>query len=154
MFREKRVRDIMRDPSLMELSPDNTIKELVAAFVQASKDGKADTMLLVKERDTIIGIVSWTDLLDLLEPPYTKGAIKMEIFWEGLFTDRWRGIAKRKVKELMQPPVVVGPDDTLMKVSHTLNEREVETALVVEQGQLVGIVSISDLFSELLQQPA
>ncbi|MBO8128315.1 MAG: CBS domain-containing protein [Peptococcaceae bacterium] len=149
MISEKRVRDIMGPSLLVEVSPETSVKELVAAFMQAIREGK-DPTVLIKERNNVVGMLNRNDLLDILDPPYTKGDIKMEIFWEGLFTDQWRAVAERKVKDLMRSPVVVDPDDTLMKVSHIFNDRKVSTVLVVDQGQLVGTVSVDNLFNELV----
>ncbi len=52
----------------------------------------------------------------------------------------------RSVGDLMTRNVVVGvPEDDLKAVGHTMTERRIRHLPVVEQGKLVGIVSIGDI---------
>ncbi len=52
----------------------------------------------------------------------------------------------RRVEALMTRDVVVGrPDDDLTAVAHTMTERRIRHLPVVDQGRLVGIVSIGDV---------
>jgi len=151
MLQEKRAREISGSSLPVEVGPDSNIKELAAAFMQAWRYGNTDPTALVKEGNNIVGMINQADLLDALEPSYTKGAIKTEIFWQGLLTERWRGIANYKVKELMRPPVVVDANDTLMKVSHVLNTQGAGMVLVVDGERLVGTITAGDILKELMQ---
>lgn len=52
----------------------------------------------------------------------------------------------RRVEALMTRNVVLGrPDDDLVSVAHTMTERRIRHLPVVDQGRLVGIVSIGDV---------
>jgi CBS domain-containing protein len=56
----------------------------------------------------------------------------------------------RAVAELMTRDVVVGvPDDDVKTVGHTMTERRIRHLPVVDQGRLVGIVSIGDVVKAL-----
>lgn len=147
---EKRVRDIMSFSSLVEVGPESSIKEVVTASLPALRAGYSPT-IVVKDGDKIIGMACWNDVLGALVPAYAKGKIKMEIFWEGLFTEQWHAIAGEKIKKLIRPPVFVALDDTLMKVAYKLVNDKINSVLVKDQGKLVGVISTGDLFNELLQ---
>jgi CBS domain-containing protein len=52
----------------------------------------------------------------------------------------------RSVDQLMTKEVVIGlPQDDLMSVAHTMTENRFRHLPIMEQGQLVGIVSIGDI---------
>ncbi len=153
MAKEKRVRDIMGFSQMVEMGHESTVKEVVAAALPALKAGYNPT-IVVKERDNIIGVLCWNDLLNVLLPPYTKGEIKVEIFWEGLLLDQWRTIADLNVKDAMRSPVFVDIDDTLAKVAYTLIESKMSSVLVTDRGKMVGMIGAGDLFNELYECPA
>jgi len=148
MASEKRVRDIMGFSSVIEVDRESSVKNLVTTSLPALKSGYNPT-ILVKDENSIVGMLSWDDLLYALVPSYAKGYWKMEIFWEGLFIDQWKNIADCKVKDLMRPPIAVNIDDTLAKVAYTLVNSKVSSVLVNDRGKMVGMISTGDLFTHL-----
>lgn len=150
MKKEKRVRDIMGFSSVIEVEQERSIKDTVAVSLPALKSGYNPT-ILAKDGNKIVGMLSCEDLLNALLPSYTKGDIKMEIFWEGLFQDQWRTIADRTIKDLMRPPVSVDINDSLTKVAYKLVNSRVSSVLVSDRGKVVGTISTGDLFSQLLE---
>jgi len=59
---------------------------------------------------------------------------------------REEAVFDRPVEALMTRQVVLGrPDDDLASVAHTMTERRIRHLPVVDQGRLVGIVSIGDV---------
>lgn len=150
MMQEKRVKGVMSDSLPLDVNPGCSMGELVSMFVQVAKCGNTGRMAVIRDGDSIVGMISRSDLLDILEPSYTKENIKMEIFWQGLFSERWNDIARRKVKEFMRPPVVVDVNDNLMKAAHVMNSKNTRIALVVEDYELVGTISVEDLLGELV----
>lgn len=153
MIKEKRVRDIVGFSQLVEVDYKNTIKEVVGAALPLLKAGYSPT-IVVKEQSKIIGMLCWSDILNVLLPAYAKGEIKMEVFWEGLLFHQWSTIADHNVKDAMRQPVFVDIDDTLAKVAYTLIENKISSILVTDRGKLVGMISAGDLFNELYDDPA
>ena len=83
-------------------------------------------LVVVEEPDRPIGILSERDIV--------RAAARDE------------KVFARLVQDLMTRDVIVGvPDDDLKTVGHTMTERRIRHLPVVEQGKLVGIVSIGDI---------
>jgi CBS domain-containing protein len=83
-------------------------------------------LVVVEEPDRPIGILSERDIV--------RAAARDE------------KVFARLVQDLMTRDVIVGmPDDDLKAVGHTMTERRIRHLPVVEQGKLVGIVSIGDI---------
>jgi len=151
MSREKRVRDLVGTLPLCKVGPEDDLKTLAAVLAKTVEGDNPDPLALVMDGSQIIGTVNRADLLSALEPPYTKGRIKMEVFWEGLFTEQWCGIVSGKVKDFMRSPVVVDINDTLMKAAHVMTENRVSTVLVLDADRVAGTLSVIDLIQELVK---
>ena len=90
----------------------------------------------VLEEDELCGIVTERDLVTAL--PWRIDALDSEL---------GRAASRRPVREIMRKPVLtIGPNDHMDAVAKLLMARHVGALPVVEQGQLVGIVTESDLF--------
>jgi CBS domain-containing protein len=83
-------------------------------------------LVVVDEPDRPVGILSERDIV--------RAAARDE------------QVFARLVQDLMTRDVIMGvPDDDLKAVGHTMTERRIRHLPVVEQGKLVGIVSIGDV---------
>lgn len=59
---------------------------------------------------------------------------------------KWDDLSSRQVGEVMKTEVITGmPQDDLRSLAHTMTEQRVRYLPVVDQGQLVGIISIGDV---------
>ncbi len=146
---EKRVEDIMESLPAAEVQPDSQLRTVLNIISEAEGKGKCNPTVLVREGDLILGTVSSSDILSALQPRYTKGRMKMEIFWEGLLTEQWHKIACRAVTDVMKTPVIVDANDTLMKASHKMTKHNASVVLVADLNRIVGAVSVKGLFREL-----
>lgn len=80
----------------------------------------------------------------------------------GMFSERdyarrvvLKGKASREitVREIMTPnPYTVGPDQTLMECMALMTEKHVRHLPVIEEGRLVGIISIGDVVKEIIAE--
>ena len=90
--------------------------------------------VLVKEKDTIAGIFTERDYLQ-------KIALNS------------RSSRNTTVKEVMSSPVITAePDDSIQQCMETMTSCRCRHLPVVEEGQLLGIVSIGDLVKRMLEE--
>ena len=101
--------------------PEQSIREGLALLARHNIGA-----LIVVEGDRPVGILSERDIV-------REGARREDVF-------------TRTVADLMTRDVITGqPQDDLQSVAHTMTEKRVRHLPVVEQGRLVGVVSIGDV---------
>ncbi len=130
------VADIMRRRPVC-VAPEATLRDLVGLLVRRGISGCP----VVDADGTAVGTVSTTDLLwlsDSLVPLSPKSPQ-----WQ----DRARTILDgQTVRDIMTPDVFgVRPEEGLEALSLFFSKTGLHRALVLDDGDLVGVVSISDL---------
>jgi CBS domain-containing protein len=104
------------------IAPGDTVRRALALLAEHS----VGALVVVDETQRPVGILSERDIV-------REAARNEDLFG-------------RRVRDLMTKDVVVGtPQDDLTSVSHTMTERRIRHLPVVDQGKLVGIVSIGDV---------
>ena len=104
------------------IGPGESIRRALALLA----DHGVGALVVVDETSRPIGIVSERDIV--------REAARNETLFG------------KAVREIMTRDVVVGtPQDDLKSVSYTMTERRIRHLPVVDQGKLVGIVSIGDV---------
>jgi len=79
----------------------------------------------------------------------TGGFVDMRDHIRDLPGDAFEGY---KVEDIMTPvPVEIGPEATLAEAARLLRDNDVRRALVVSRGQLVGIVTATDILNAVAQ---
>lgn len=148
---EKAVRDVMVDQGqCIVVKPQDRIKEVIMAFgTMGFGTCEKDCVALVKDGPRLVGMVTIMDLLEVIEPAFLKGENTCEAFWSGLFTQRCRNVAEKRVGEFMRPPVVVSPDDTLMKLASLINRYHADVIPVMNGDCLVGLARAADVFKHI-----
>ena len=122
-----RISDILRSKSVdgasvVSIGPDASVAELVAQLAEHGIGA-----LIVTEGADIVGIVSERDVVRRL---HSDGA----------------GVLDGHVRALMTSPVTTcAPGDQVDAIAETMTERRFRHMPVVEDGQLVGVVSIGDV---------
>jgi len=107
---------------LITIAPEQPVKEAVALLSQHN----IGAIVVLDEMDALIGILSERDVVRQL-------------------THR-DDLLNQPVKELMTAKVITCvPQDDLMSVAHVMTERRFRHMPVVEQGKLLGIISIGDV---------
>jgi CBS domain-containing protein len=104
------------------IGPEQTVAEAIALFKQHNIGA-----LPVTDADgRLIGILSERDIVRRL--PEFEQMLAVPVQW------------------LMMAEVITAvPDDDLMSVAHTMTERRIRHLPVVENGHLIGIISIGDI---------
>ena len=143
-----KARDIMAT-DIRTVGPDATIDVAIKIMTERRVTG----VPVVDDTGTLVGILTEGDLLRRVETG-TGDRLRP------LFLDLLLGSGKeavqyvrthsRRVRDLMSPHVVtVTEDDSLTEVVRLMERRRIRRLPVVRDGQLVGIVSRSDLITAL-----
>ncbi len=134
--------DLVRDwmtTSLITICPDDTVRE--AYYLM--KDHFLRRLLVV-EGGNLVGVLSLSDVQALVsrEPldPFHLG-----------FSIVTGESHKHKVREIMQAmPVTVAPDATIKEAARIMLDNQVQALPVIsKEGQLVGILTDSDIFRQV-----
>lgn len=109
--------------------PDATVRELLAALAEHHIGA-----LVVADGDEVVGIVSERDIVRML---HREGDTVLDA----------------EVRELMTREVVsAGPADAVDAVATLMTERRIRHLPVLEEGRLVGVVSIGDVVSSRMRE--
>jgi CBS domain-containing protein len=128
-----RISDILRTKSSAEsvvsIAPDATVGELVATLAEHGIGA-----LIVTQGADVVGIVSERDVVRRLH-------------------DRGADILATAVSELMTSPVITcSPNDYVDAIAETMTEHRFRHLPVVDEGQLVGVVSIGDVVKNRIRE--
>lgn len=146
--------------------------------IQAGERGRFHKTLLVTDRlSRIIGKITIFDMIRALIPEAAKtsgeamrayyrtissrtlkvadeiGEIQQRFKWlHSTFFDLVKEETKKKVKDIMSPvyPLLV-EEDTINKAIYVMFRENIRQPMVVRGDEIVGVVSIMDIFPELLE---
>lgn len=142
-----RARDIMITP-VVTVSPDTTVSE-VARVLLARNIGAVP---VVDENGSVLGIVSESDLLRRPE----TGTVKRRS-WLAWFeapttlAEEYARVHGTRARDVMNKEVLwVAPDVDLLDVVDLMERRRVRRVLIMEGGELRGILCRSDLLRGML----
>ncbi|MCL6634412.1 MAG: CBS domain-containing protein [Peptococcaceae bacterium] len=156
--KEKRVKDIMTPiEEYSSVSANNTVGEAISILKKSfcpDPDAPCNghRSVLVYDNDKLVGLVTFRALLTAIEPRFIKvDQWAVPVFWEGLFTERCREEARKKVREIMVPIklITLDAEDTIIKAVHAMIKHKLGSLPVVKDGAVVGMVRISEIFHEI-----
>jgi CBS domain-containing protein len=138
-----RVRDIMVAP-VITASPNASVKSVAETFVRH----RISAVPVVDDKGKLLGMISEGDLLHRAE----AGTEKQRPWWLRAFVgpdtlaNEYVKAHARKVSDVMTPQVITAsPETPLHEVAALLEKHSVKRVPIVENGQLVGIVSRANL---------
>lgn len=140
--------DIMSSP-VITVGPDTQVRHIAALL-----DKHRISAVPVMEHGKLVGIVSEADLLHRHEIG-TDGIASSGSWWLRLFTadqsvaDYVKSHATRARDIMTRDVASVQPDTPVAKIARLLEKRGVKRVPVLQDGQLVGIVSRSNLVQAL-----
>lgn len=167
---ERRARNIMVPlSSFSTIREDRTVAEAIEVISRSfrtimSTSTVHETVhrstLILDTQDRVVGVLSFTDLLKGLQPPYmrllkdrppTADSIHIEsLNYSGMFTVMARDLTKKKVGDLMsEAPPTIDADANLMEAASRLLSLNVRRLLVIERGKAIGVLREQDLFFEI-----
>ena len=150
-----RAKDVMTS-CFKTLKAGDTIAEAVNRFRRASREQGKNVfgMMVVDDDDHLVGMLSMYDILLFVQPRHASVWSELEDMDQaGMFADLLERVKHIRVGDLMTPEVVtIAPDTHLMVIVDIMIKRHIRRLPVVSDGDVVGIVYISDLFYHLLRQ--
>lgn len=177
-MKTKRVKDIMVPLSeYATVSENDSLRDAVAALKKSQEDfDKAKyrhrAILVYNQDDAIVGKVSLLSILRALEPKYgemlsDKGPSHMGFtrkfqkamfeslkLWQDPMDQICRKAAAIKVKTFMTIPSeneIIGPDQELGEAIHQLVIGHHQSLLVTADGEVVGILRLTDAFEAVAE---
>ena len=148
-------RDIM-DTGFHTLTPETLISEAVNIFKQASQEEgrRLFGMMVLNDDGDLVGMLSMYDILLFMRPKHVHIWGKMDdidltgVIDQGL--DKARSI---RVGDIMSQEIVtIGPDTHKFLILDIMIKQHIRRLPVVEDGTILGIVYISDLFYDILDR--
>lgn len=148
-------RDIMQT-RVVSIAPDAPLRSVQRVFVEEAIHGAP----VVDEEGTVVGIVTSMDLLRAAsegpdaspaEPAYFRYDLDLHGFdWERAPADLRERLPDLVAADVMTTELLsVAPETPVAGVARVLRENAVHRVLVIEDGELRGIVSAMDLIALL-----
>jgi len=155
---EKRVKDIMIPiGEYSSVSANCTVGEAIGVLKKSfcpelEEPCNSHRTVLVYDGNTPVGLITFRGLLTAIEPRFMKvDQWAVPVFWEGLFTERCREEAVKKVRDIMTPITLVAldADDTIIKAVHAMIKYKLGSLPVIRDGVFAGMVRITEIFHEI-----
>jgi CBS domain-containing protein len=150
-------RDIM-DTGFHSISPEIPISEAVRIFKQASHEEgrRIFGMMVLDQNSELVGMLSMFDILLLMRPKHVHIWGKMEdIDLAGIIDHSYEKAQSIRVGDIMTREIVTtGPDTHKFMILDIMIKQHIRRLPVVEDGKILGIVYISDLFYDILDRVA
>lgn len=148
-------RDLM-NTTFHTLSPEMSIKEAVRLFTKASSDEnrKIFGMMVLDEAGKLVGMLSMHDILLYMRPKHIHIWGMMEdIDIEGITETACEKAESIQVGDIMSTELfTIGPRAHTFMILDVMLKKHIRRLPVVENGTLLGIVYISDLFYHILER--
>lgn len=152
-------RDIMQT-GIVTVAPDAPLTSLQRLFVEEGIHGAP----VVDDEGRVLGVVTSMDLLRAAseevdaspaEPAYFRADLDLHGFdWSRAPADLLEGLPDAVASDVMTTEILsVAPETPVAAVARVLRENAVHRVLVIEDGELRGILSAMDLVA-LLESPA
>ena len=144
-------RDLMT-PDVVTVPPETPV--IAVARLLAERGISAVPVL--DKAGTVVGVVTEADLIRRLagEEDRPQGWLRSLFADPGEQAERYARTHGSTAAEIMTESVVsVSPADTATHVAHLMEEKGIRRVLVLEEGQLRGIVSRADLLRALVSPP-
>ncbi len=125
-----RVAELMHT-GVRALGPDASVAEAVVALADAHVSG----LPVVDRRGRLLGVISTSDVLEAeAEAPDSKARTTL--------------LDETTVEDLMTPrPITITPDSTIQEAARQMLYADVKRLFVEEEGQVVGVISQTDIVS-------
>jgi CBS domain-containing protein len=154
---DKKVRDVMIPLEDYPHIPQwFTLRQAVAivreSAIKYAGVFKPRAVLVFNKDHHLVGILTLRDLVKGLKPDFLKGAPRFAADLDDWLGPGLKKEAERPVSEAMEPVrASVQANDSLVKALSLIVKENVGTMPVMENGQVVGMVRLTELFLEISQ---
>ena len=147
-----KARDVMAFP-IITVKPSSSIEEVAKTFVQHRISGAP----VVDDAGKLVGVISEGDLLFRSE----IGTGRPHPYWyleyagkEHLAAEYVKARARKTADVMTRKVVTASPDTSLNDIAALLENNSIKRVPIIENGELVGIVSRANLIQALTSAPA
>lgn len=148
-------RDIMTS-RYHTLRPETPVSDAVRLFKEASREQgrKVFGMMVLDDEDKLVGMLSMYDILLFTRPKHIHiWGMMDDIDIAGIVDMACEKARSVQVGDIMTPEVItIGPETHKFLILDIMIKKHVRRLPVVEDGRLLGIVYISDLFYDVLDR--
>ncbi len=148
-------RDIMIT-NFHTISPDIPVSLAVTAFKEASQQEqrKIFGMMVLDDQGQLVGMLSMYDILLYLRPKHVHiWGMMDDIDVEGLVDSACTKTSNILVGDIMSPDIItINPDTHKFMILDIMIKKHIRRLPVLDKGNLLGIVYISDLFYDILER--
>jgi CBS domain-containing protein len=151
---ERRVRDLMSPVSAyLKICHSEKIRDAILKL----KGSNQPRCLVVVDRSDgageLKGFLTIANIVGSLSPrKLHMEDMDVIVSWEGQFMEECRLECERRVSEVMSPvPAVLDVNDSIIKAIYTMSKHKVDYLPVVEGLDIVGILSLDDVFADMLR---
>jgi len=149
-------RDIMTknfDTIHVDEPVEKAIKKILNAKVRPTGH-KTVSLMVIDDVHALVGTISMYYILYHLRPSYLNYGIDgNELSWKGEVDEFVRAVKEKKVAQIMNDNVLsVQPDEPVMSVLDRMIKNRIRRISVVEEGKLVGVIYMSDIFYHLFSE--
>lgn len=149
-------RDIMSrnyDTIHMDEPVEKAIKKILNAKVRPTGH-KTDSLMVIDYDKGLVGTVSMYYILHHMRPSYLNfGVDGTELNWKGGVDEYIREVKQKKVVHVMNDNVLsIPPDEPVMSILDRMIKNNLRRISVVENGRLVGVLYMSDIFYHLFSE--
>lgn len=149
-----RVKDVMQR-EFDTVGPETTLREAAVHFRSGKGQGEGGVpALVVMEGEKLVGIISLTDVLKAILPPYIlQDTHLVHMAWDGLLEAQCEKIQNKKVREIMTKQVVtIAEDAVLAEAAEHFLSYHIHSIPVTRGEKVVGIVYLSELARRVLRR--
>jgi CBS domain-containing protein len=112
------------------ISPDARLSDAAATLA----DARVSALPVVDETGGLIGVISLTDILALEEERGDAATTRATL------------LERTAVRDVMTPePVTITPDEEIREAARRMLDADVHRLMVVAEGRMVGVISITDI---------
>ncbi len=149
-------KDIMTknfDTIHMDAPVENAIQMILHAKVRPTGH-KTVSLMVIDDLHGLVGTISMYYILYHLRPSYLNYGIDgSELNWRGEVDGFVHSVKEKKVAQIMNTTVLsVSPEEPVMSILDRMIKNRIRRISVVENGKLVGVVYMSDIFYHLFSK--
>ena len=138
-----KVKELMTT-NVFTISPDATLKDAGSLI----REKKVNGLPVVNTEGVLVGIITLTDLLKMLDEIYRWRELEKSDTEVSLSQMYEHEKSSSKVKDIMSKDVVtLSEEDTLEDVMRLMFEHRIHTIPVTREGKLIGVIGKHDLIS-------
>jgi len=147
-----KAKDIMFE-GYYTIRPEAPILEAVKLMFRGNmrKNGhKTESLMVTNEFGHLVGVISMFDILFYFRPDFLNYGLDSIEVWKGELEPLLSRFSEMTFEHAMSHPVMtVDPEDHIMVLLDRMIKNKARRLPVVENGKLVGVVYMSDIFYEL-----